>query len=74
MGRFRLLTREGEVEVAKRIEAGHDEVAEEVLKSPIMLDYIIALGESVEGAEVNLHDIFEENEETGADEEEGSGG
>jgi RNA polymerase primary sigma factor len=71
MGRFRLLTREGEVEVAKRIETGQEEVAEEVLKSPVMLDYIIEIGERVEGAEVNLHDIFEENEEPGADEEKG---
>ena len=69
MGRFRLLTREGEVEVAKRIEAGQEEVAEEVLKSPVMLDYIIGIGERVESAEANLHDIFEENEEAGADEE-----
>ncbi len=71
MGRFRLLTREGEVEVAKRIEAGQEEVAQEVLQSPVMLDYIIGIGERVEGAEVNLHDIFEENEEAGADEEKG---
>ena len=71
MGRFRLLTREGEVEVAKRIEAGQEEVAEEVLKSPVMLDYIIEIAERVEGAEANLHDIFEENEDAGADEQKG---
>jgi RNA polymerase primary sigma factor len=37
MGKFQLLTREGEIEVAKRIEAGEKEVEEEILKSPLML-------------------------------------
>jgi RNA polymerase primary sigma factor len=47
LGNFQLLTREGEVEVARRIEAGEKEVEEEVLKSPILLDYIIGIGELV---------------------------
>jgi len=47
MGKFQLLTREGEVEVAKRIEAGEKEVEEETLKSPVMLDYVIRIGEQV---------------------------
>ena len=49
MGNFQLLTREGEVEVARRIEAGEKEVEEEVLNSPIMLDYIIRIGEQSRG-------------------------
>ena len=71
MGTFQLLTREGEVEVAKRIEAGEKEVEEEVLNSPIMLDYIIRMGEQVEAAEADLHDVFEDNDEAEADEEKG---
>ena len=71
MGNFQLLTREGEVEVARRIEAGEKEVEEEVLKSPIMLDYIIRIGEQVEAAEADLHDVFEDNDEAEADEEKG---
>ena len=71
MGNFQLLTREGEVEVAKRIEAGEKEVEEEVLKSPIMLDYIIRIGEQVEAAEADLRDVFEDNDEAEADEEKG---
>jgi RNA polymerase primary sigma factor len=35
MGNFQLLSREQEVEIAKRIEAGEQEVEEEVLKSPV---------------------------------------
>ena len=71
MGNFQLLTREGEVEVARRIEAGEKEVEEEVLNSPIMLDYIIRIGEQVEAAEADLRDVFEENDEAEADEEKG---
>jgi RNA polymerase primary sigma factor len=70
MGKFQLLTRQGEVEVARRIEAGEKEVEEEVLNSPIMLDYIIRMGEH-EAAEVDLHDVFEDNDEAEADEEKG---
>ena len=71
MGNFQLLTREGEVEVARRIEAGEKEVEEEILNSPIMLDYIIRIGEQVEAAEADLRDVFEENDEAEADEEKG---
>ena len=41
MGNFQLLSREQEVEIAKRIEAGESEVEEEVLRSPVMLDLVI---------------------------------
>jgi RNA polymerase primary sigma factor len=71
MGKFQLLTREGEVEVAKRIEAGEREVEEEILRSPVMLDYVIRIGEQVEASDVDLREVFEENEEVEADEEKG---
>jgi RNA polymerase primary sigma factor len=71
MGNFQLLTREQEVEIAKRIEAGENEVEEEVLKSPVMLDYLIRLGERIEAGEADLRDVFEENEEPDPDEEKG---
>src|SRR5438105_4899303 len=72
MGNFQLLSREQEVEIAKRIEAGEKEVEDEVLRSPVTLDYIIRMGELVEIGEADLRDIFEENEEpTDADEERG---
>jgi RNA polymerase primary sigma factor len=71
MGNFQLLTREQEVEIAKRIEAGEQEVEEEVLKSPIMLDHIIHIGERVEAGEADLRDVFEEADDAEADEEKG---
>jgi RNA polymerase primary sigma factor len=69
MGNFQLLSREQEVEIAKRIEVGEEEVEEEVLKSPVMLDYLIDLGERVEAGEADLRDIFEESEEPSESEE-----
>ena len=72
MGNFQLLSREQEVEIAKRIEAGENEVEEEVLRSPVTLDLVIEMGARVEAGEADLRDLFEENEEpTDADEEVG---
>jgi RNA polymerase primary sigma factor len=70
MGNFQLLSREQEVEIAKRIEAGEQEVEEEVLKSPVTLDFLIDLGERVEAGEADPRDIFEEAEEPADSEEE----
>ena len=70
MGSFRLLTREGELEIARRIEAGKREAQEELLKSPVLLDYVIRMGEQVEAGEADLRDVFVENEQE-ADEEKG---
>lgn len=70
MGNFQLLSREQEVEIAKRIEAGEQEVEDEVLKSPVTLDYLIDLGERVEAGDADPRDIFEEGEEPSESEEE----
>src|SRR6266851_7488658 len=71
MGNFQLLSREQEVEIAKRIEAGENEVEEEVLRSPVTLDLVIEMGARVEAGEADLRDIFEENQEPADDDEEG---
>jgi RNA polymerase primary sigma factor len=70
MGNFQLLSREQEVEIAKRIEAGENEVEEEVLRSPVTLDLVIEMGARVEAGEADLRDIFEENQEPADDDEE----
>jgi RNA polymerase primary sigma factor len=70
MGNFQLLSREQEVEIAKRIEAGEKEVEDEVLRSPVALDRIIVIVEEVESGEGDLRDIFEENEEQSDPDEE----
>ena len=70
MGNFQLLSREQEVEIAKRIEAGENEVEEEVLSSPVTLDFVIDLGDRIEAGEADLRDIFEESEEPADPDEE----
>jgi RNA polymerase primary sigma factor len=70
MGNFQLLSREQEVEVAKRIEASEKEVEEEILRSPMTLDLVIEMGARVEAGEAGLRDFFEENEEPDHDDEE----
>ncbi len=48
IGRFGLLAREDEVELAKRIEAGELEILRAILQSTIAADYIISLGCRIE--------------------------
>jgi RNA polymerase primary sigma factor len=71
MSKFQLLSREQEVEIAKRIEAGENEVEEEVLRSPVTLDFVIEMGVRVEAGEGDLRDIFEEHQEPADEDEEG---
>jgi RNA polymerase primary sigma factor len=64
MGNFQLLSREQEVEIAKRIEAGENEVENEVLRSPVTLDFVIEVGDRIEAGETDLREsgLFEESE------------
>src|SRR6266404_2249859 len=73
MGNFQLLSREQEVEIAKRIEAGENEVEEEVLGSPITLDFVIRMGERVEAQEADVRDVFEDAAEEPSDPDEERG-
>ena len=57
MGSFPLLTREGEVEVAKRIESGQQEVLRVVLSCPIAIKEIINLGKALRTGKTKIHEI-----------------
>jgi RNA polymerase primary sigma factor len=70
MSNFQLLSREQEVEIAKCIEAGENEVEQEVLRSPVTLDFVIEMGARIEAGEGDLRDIFEENQKPVDDDEE----
>jgi RNA polymerase primary sigma factor len=70
MGNFQLLSREQEVEIAKRIEAGEKEVEDEVLRSPVTLDFVINISDRVESGDADLRDVFEDNEEASESDEE----
>jgi RNA polymerase primary sigma factor len=66
MGTVPLLTREGEVEIAKRIESGKKAVLCGISRTPMAAQEISRLGERLESGEVNVRDVvvFQEEEVT----------
>ncbi len=72
MGSVALLTREGEVEIAKRIEKGENEVLESILNSPVAVREILELGEKLRTHKIRVKEIIRdaEDEEHEFDEEE----
>jgi RNA polymerase primary sigma factor len=66
MGTVPLLTREGEVEIAKRIERGQLRVLKAISRSPIVIREIAALGEDLKRGVRNVKEvvIFDEEELT----------
>ena len=72
MGSVSLLTREGEVEIAKRIEDGDREVAGIILNTPITVKEVLALGEKLRKFQINPSEISKDiEEEVDVDAEEG---
>jgi RNA polymerase primary sigma factor len=63
MGSVCLLTREGEVEIAKRIEEGQKEVIASVLHSPIALREILKIEKKMEQGRLKVKDIIGNLEE-----------
>ena len=57
MGSVSLLTREGEVEIAKRIEEGEKEVINAVLDSPLTIKEIIQLGERLRSKKLKAKEV-----------------
>jgi RNA polymerase primary sigma factor len=72
MGSVALLTREGEVEIAKRIEEGENEILSAILSSPVAVREIIDIGERLRNHKIRVKDIVRdaEDEEHEFDEEE----
>ncbi len=58
MGCISLLTREGEVEIAKRIEEGEREALDALLNCCVGIEYIIDLGEQLRNEEIKLKDVI----------------
>ncbi|MEM7607197.1 MAG: RNA polymerase sigma factor RpoD [Myxococcota bacterium] len=57
MGRVMLLTREGEVEIAKRIEDGENRVFDVILNSRVGVGEIIDIGESLKKGKLRIKDV-----------------
>ena len=71
MGQVSLLTREGEVEIAKRIEEGDALVTSVIMKTPIAFKEIISLGEKLAKGQISVAEVTKEyEEEEGSEEEE----
>lgn len=70
MGSVSLLTREGEVEIAKRIEAGEIEILRALLASKLGTFAIVELGERLESGRTKVKDVIRGvDEEVSADDE-----
>jgi RNA polymerase primary sigma factor len=63
MGSFPLLTRDGEVEVAKKIENGQQELLRVVLGCPISIKEIVALGKALRSGKTKISEVTNEIDE-----------
>ena len=70
MGQVPLLTREGEVEIAKRIEEGDALVGRVVIKTPIAVTEILSLGDRLERGMIKVSEITKDFEDEEGDEQE----
>ena len=58
MGAVSLLTREGEVEIAKRIESGEEDEYRVILKSPIVTAHLLEMGDLIRRGKREVKDLF----------------
>ncbi len=69
MGSVALLTREGEVEIAKRIEQHEDDVLLTLITSPLGMEEILNLGEKLRKAKARLSDVVKDFDDLSQDED-----
>jgi RNA polymerase primary sigma factor len=70
MGSVSLLTREGEVEIARRIEQGENKIFEVILNSRVGVHEIIEIGERLKKGKLRPKDVVKEREEETLNEDE----
>jgi len=63
MGLISLLSREGEVEIAKRIEAGENQVLTSLIRCRLGVKYITELGRDLEAGTIKVRDIVNDLED-----------
>jgi len=63
MGIITLLTREGEIEIAKKIETGEQEVMKALLETTIGVENIIRLGDQLSSNEIRLKNVLRDVDE-----------
>jgi len=67
MGSVSLLTREGEVEIAKRIEEGERRVLQVVLNSSVAVEEIIEIGNRLKAGKMRIKDVIRDVDEEDAE-------
>jgi RNA polymerase primary sigma factor len=70
MGRVALLTREGEIALAKRIEEGKEQVTRAILSTNLALERFRELREQLRQTEISVKDVVDVNEEEFTEEKE----
>jgi RNA polymerase primary sigma factor len=68
MGQVALLTREGEVEIAKRIEQGQNDMLNILLSSPLGVQKILSFGELLSKNKLRVVDIIKDTEDVDVEE------
>ncbi|MBW1709466.1 MAG: RNA polymerase sigma factor RpoD [Deltaproteobacteria bacterium] len=63
MGTVSLLTREGEVVIAKKIEEGEQKIIEAILETSIGIQEILNLGDQLETGKIRLKDVIKDADE-----------
>src|SRR5918999_3883226 len=70
MGRVALLTREGEIALAKRIEEGKNQVANAILSTNLALERFRELREQLRRADISIKEVVDVNEDEFTEEKE----
>ncbi|MBI4637761.1 MAG: sigma-70 family RNA polymerase sigma factor, partial [Candidatus Rokubacteria bacterium] len=70
MGRVALLTREGEIALAKRIEEGKEQVTRAILSTNLALERFRELRDQLRRGEISIKDVVDVNEEEFSEEKE----
>ena len=70
MGQIPLLGREGEIEIAKRIEEGQLEVSLATVSTPVAIDMVLELGKKLENGEIPVTKLISISRQSTEDEDE----
>ncbi|NIO17714.1 MAG: RNA polymerase sigma factor RpoD [Deltaproteobacteria bacterium] len=70
MGSIPLLNREGEIELAKRIEQGEREIISAVKSCPIAMEEVFGLGEMLRAGELSIREVLKDLDDDSSDDEE----
>jgi RNA polymerase primary sigma factor len=63
MGSIMLLSREGEISLARKIERGEKEIIHALAKTPLIMDEVLFLEEKIAGDPAVIHSLFEYTDE-----------